>query len=425
MDNKLDRSVVIGIKEDLIENELTQVEIGEKWGASRSTISNIATGRCYREIPPLILPIKMQGGQRKSENLEQQNVSLIGEVTNLRKERNMLKRQLCSSAGRNSAVDEIVERLTPIITPLPNVPRLKVKRKTDKTVDETLVIMLSDNHCDQVVTPEEVDGLEEYNFEVSMRRHEVLVEETLKFTQQSLANFRFKKLVILGLGDYTSGEIHGHVNRSYFRDQFINDLAIAELFSQMFAELSPHFETVEIVNITGNHGRLTNRIEYTKEAVAANHDTLIMRIAEIHCTNIKNLNFEFPSGLSTIKDIEGWKFYLHHGHGKAGSSDAWTRAKRKSQTIVPLHKGDVHYFCSGHFHTPGDVTASGGATLLGNGAFLACDPYSVQSLDEASSPTQIIFGVHPKNGVTWRLPIRLRTENEIPQRYKSSFERPA
>jgi len=365
------------------------------------------------------MPRKIPGGQPKHLNLETQNVALVGQIENLRQERNLLKRQLRAASKRISVVDGIVEQLAPIIVPITPLKKFKAKVQGRDTIDETLVLMLSDTHCDQVVTPDEVDGLEDFDFPVAVRRAEVLIEEMLKFTKESLNHFRFRKLVIMGLGDYTSGQIHGATQRSYFGDQFTNDLAIAQLFAQMFVELSSNFEQVEVISIVGNHGRLTEKIEFHKESVAANHDTLIMKIAEVHCHGIKNLIFEFPSGLSTIKEIEGWNFFLHHGHGKKGSSETWARAKRKSQTIVPLHRGAIHYFCSGHFHTPGDVAVSGGATMIGNGAFLACDQYSYQNIDEAGVPSQWIFGVHKRNGVTWRLPIQLRSDGEKdgPKRY--------
>ena len=408
------------IKQLLIENKLTQSEIGAMFGVSRSPISDIATNKKYREVEPILQSLKVGGGQPKHLNLETQNIALFGQLENTRQERNLLKRQLKAASKRIAVVDGIVEQLSPIIKPLKPAAPVKTRAVKGKVIEETLVLMFSDNHADQVVTPQEVDGLEDYDFKVSARRHEVLVEELLEWTQNSLSNFRFRKLVIMGLGDYTSGEIHGHVNRSYFGDQFTNDLAIAQLFSQVFRELAAHFIEVEIVSITGNHGRLTDRIEFTKEAVAANHDTLIMKIAEIHLQNIKNIKFEFPSGLSTVKQIEGWNFFLHHGHGKKGSGETWARAKRKAGTIVPLHRGAIDYFCSGHFHTPGDVAVSGGATMLGNGAFLNCDQYSYQNIDEAGSACQLIFGVHPHNGVTWRLPIKLQTEEEKlgPKRYQ-------
>lgn len=409
------------VKELLLENKLTQQEIGDQFGVSRGTVSNIARNKQYADIGPRLQAVRIPGGQQKHLNLETQNLALIGQLENTRQERNLLKRQLKAATKRTAIVDNVVEQLAPIIKPLKAVKPVKLNSSSGvKVIDETLVLMLSDNHCDQVVTPEEVDGLEDYDFQVSVRRHEVLVEELLEWTHNSLQNFRFRKLVIFGLGDYTSGQIHGHVNRSYFGDQFTNDLAIAQLFAQMFRELSSYFFEVEIVNITGNHGRLTDKVEFTKQAVAGNHDTLIMKIAEVHCKNCGNIKFEFPMGLSTVKEVEGWNFFLHHGHGKKGSGETWARAKRKSQTIVPLHKGQVHYFCSGHFHTPGDVAVSGGATMLGNGAFLACDQYSYQNIDEAGEPSQTIFGVHKHNGVTWRLPIKVRTKDEKkgPQRYE-------
>ncbi len=407
------------VKQLLIENKLTQKEIGAIYGVSRSLISDIATNRTHKDVEPFLTPSKIGGGQPKNLNLESQNVALFGQIENLRQERNLLKRQLKAAAKRIAVVDGVVEQMSPIIKPLKPGPVYRPRTIKTKAIEETLVLMFSDNHADQVIRPEEVDGLEEFDFPIAARRHEVMVEELLEWSQNSLENFQFKKLVIMGLGDFTSGEIHGAVNRSYFGDQFTNDLAIAQLFAQVYRELASNFVEVEVITLTGNHGRLTDKIEFTKEAVAGNHDTLINKIAEIHCADIKNITFTFPLGLSSIHEIEGYGFALHHGHGKKGGGETWSRAKRKSQTMVPLHRGRVDYMCSGHFHTEGVVTVSGGATLLGNGAFPACDQYSYQNLDEASEPSQTIFGVHRRHGVTWRLPLKLRTIDERlgPDRY--------
>jgi len=415
----MDLTDIQKIKELLIENNLTQQQIADQFEVSRSTISNIATNRQYRDVEPLLQAIKIPGGQQKHLNLETQNLALVGQIENLRQERNLLKRQLKVASKRVSVVDSIVEQLTPLIEPLkPAKSYSPSKKKT--AVEETMVLLLSDNHCDQVVSPEEVDGMEQYDFPISVRRHEVLVEEIIKWKERSLTNFHFPRLQIFALGDYTSGEIHGHANRSYYGEQFTNDLAIADLFSQMFHELAGHFDEIEIDDVIGNHGRLTEKIEFTKEAVASNHDRLIMKIAAVHCQNIPNIKFNFSPGLSTIKEVAGWKFFLHHGHGKKGSGKPWIQAEKKASTIVPMHRGAIDYFCSGHFHSPGEASAAGGARMLANGAFLACDPYSYQSLEVASEPCQLIFGVHKNNGVSWRLPIRVRTDGERngPQRYQ-------
>lgn len=415
----MDNETIKFIKEDLLANQLTQKQIGKKYGYSRSTISDIATNRQYADVEPRLKAVRIPGGQQKHLNLETQNVALIGTIENLRQERNLLKRQLRAASKRIAVVDGIVEDLAPVIKPLKPAKTFCITGNKAGAVEESMVLLLSDNHCDQVVRPEEVDGLEDYNFPVSVRRHEVLVEEIIKWKERSLINFNFRKLHIFGLGDYTSGSIHDHEKKSYFGCQFTNDLAIAQLLAQMFRELSAHFEEVQIDNVIGNHGRLTDKYEFDQHGVQNNHDTLIMKIAEVYCRDLANVKFNFPMGLSTIVNVKGYNFFLHHGHGKKGGSEVWAQAKKKAGTIVPLHRGSINYFCSGHYHSQGEAPANGGCRMIANGSFMDCDPYSYQSLDAASSATQLIFGVHRNNGVTWRLPIQVRKLDEVngPQRY--------
>ena len=406
---------VISIKEALIEGVLTQKQIADEFGTSRSTVSNIATGRVYKNVGPGMVPQKIQGGQMRSKSIEEQNIALMGALENLRDERNLLRRQLKTAAKKSS---DVLSTVAAEVTPIKPPRRIK-KRSAKSTIDETLVMVLSDTHLDEVVTREEVEGLEEFNYIIGARRCEVLVEDTLRFTQETLKNFRFKKLVIFGLGDYGSFSIHDHTKESFFQDVFRNSIAIGQLFANMFSELSPHFDDIEVHNITGNHGRLTAQSGYGKRDAAANYDDLVMRITEMQCSQHDNIKFCYPEGVSAIVDVEGYNFHLSHGHTKGGGSAAWNRAKKLSQTLIPLHGGTIDYMVSGHYHTSGLVTVSGGATLIANGALLACDQFSLQALGEASQPSQFIFGVHKNRGVTWRLPIQVATQDESngPQRY--------
>jgi transcriptional regulator with XRE-family HTH domain/predicted phosphodiesterase len=408
------------VKELLLENKLTQQEIGDLFGVSRGLISNIARNKQYADIEPRLQAVKIAGGQQKHLNLETQNVALVGQIENLRQERNLLKRQLRAASKRIALVDGIVEQLSPIIKPIKPAKPVQVATTGPKTIEESMVLLFSDNHCDQIVRPSEVDGLEDYNFPVSARRHEVLAEEIIKWKERALTNFNFKRLHIFGLGDYTSGEIHGHEKKSYFGCRFTNDIAIAEMFAQFVREMAAHFPEVQIDTVIGNHGRLNDKYEFDHEAVQNNHDTLIMKMVEMLCRDMKNVKFNFPLGLSTIVEVEGFNFFLHHGHGKKGGAEVWNQARRKAAKVMPLHRGKLDYFCSGHFHSQGEAPASGGVRMIANGSFLDCDPYSYQSLDEASSATQLLFGVHKNNGTSWRLPIQVRTadEGEGPQRYQ-------
>ncbi len=105
------------IKKHLLENKLTQKEIGALFGVSRGPISEIATNKKYRDVEPLLRATAIPGGQVKHLNLETQNVALFGQLENTRLERNLLKRQLKAASKRIATVDDIVEQLSPIIKP--------------------------------------------------------------------------------------------------------------------------------------------------------------------------------------------------------------------------------------------------------------------------------------------------------------------
>lgn len=422
---KLSDKVVCQIKNDLIIGALTQTEIAEKYSSdnrpiSRSLVSNIATGRAYDLVgPPMEIPKNRQAG-RLQRTPEEESIYWKGQAERLRLHWQRAERKLRDLARQSYTIDYAIEELSDVIKPIKPSKVKNFKPKKKGNIQESAVLMLSDLHADEVVEPQEVDFLEEFNFPIAVKRGCHLVQEVAKWCNRSLSNFDFDELVILGLGDYTNGEIHRAEN--YFGDQITADLAIGEFIGHLVADLATHFPHVRFCNVTGNHGRRSQKIEFDKKADNNNHDTLIARIAEMYCRDIDNVSFKFPDSLSQIVSIKGFNFHLTHGHGKRQSSAVWNRAETFSQKTNSLQKGRIDYFCQGHYHTTGDVRISGGASLLANGAFLATDPFSYQSLQECGIPSQTLFGVHHHNGVTWRLPIDLRFDKGQENRY-SNLER--
>lgn len=415
----MNKRKVAAIKTAINSGKFTQPQLAKRFKVSRSTISNIACGVTHADTGPRIKIAKSAGGQSKSGDIEQQNISLIGQVENLRAERSLLSRQLRAASKRLSLVDSVATDLREIVTPLPAPPAFKFKRGTKTLVDETLVLVLSDSHCDEVVDAEETDGLEEFNFPIACRRAEVLIDTAIEFSMQTLCGYKFKNLVILALGDFGSFDIHNHQKRSYFGNSFKSSLAIGQLFAMMYRDLSPYFECIEVVTVSGNHGRITEKIELN-HAAHENYDYLTQKIAEVYCGDLDNVKFIFPNAFSTMVDIQGHIFHVSHGHTVKSSSAAWTRGKRFAANLGDLHNGKIDCFVQGHFHSAGDVSMSPGSTLIANGAWLATDQFAYQSLLVANDPMQWLFGVHKKWGTTWRLPIKIRSagENRGPQRYK-------
>jgi UDP-2,3-diacylglucosamine pyrophosphatase LpxH len=417
------------IKQQLAEDELTQPEIAKKHGISRSLVSNIATGRAYAKVEGPDAPPKTQKGQRKKlqayDPTNDRILELESDVVHLREERNFARQQLKVASKTRGLLEAMTSEMDRVVKPFATLPRARQPFAKAKAggVTEHLVLHISDGHHDQIVRPEECGGLEQYDFPISVRRGEKLIDTVLKWTQQTLApQFKFPEVTVLAYGDHTSGEIHGAVNRSYFKNQFKNSLAIGQFHSLMYRDLAPYFDVVNVVYVPGNHGRRSKMKNH--HGAQDNWDYLVAKTAEMYCRDIKNVFFTIPNSFSINVDICGHGFCIFHGDDvKSNMGIPWYGLERRQRRYAALGRvmsgPSVRYFCCGHFHRPGNVSEVDGELLM-NGPWVATDAYAFNALSAYSAPTQLLHGVHEKYGITWRLPIKLKSDDELdgPQRYK-------
>lgn len=412
---KLSRSKVEEIKDALAHKELTQRQIGEKYGVSRSIISDIACGRAHKDVKSSV----------EASNEEQIIFRLQAENAHLREERNLAKRQLKHAAKTQGLFQAIADEMEERVVPMKALPsqRKPFNEPKNNSVEEHLVMHLSDGHHDQVITHDDSGGLEQYDFPISMCRAERLVDTTLKWTQQTLApQFSFPSLTVLAYGDHTSGEIHGAVQRSYFRNCFKNCHAIGQLHALMYRDLCPYFNQVNIVYVPGNHGRRSNKKDY--HGAHDNWDYLIAKTAQLYCKDIDNIKFCIPNSFSCNVDIGGVGFHIFHGDDVRSSLGIpWYGLEKRRHRMMALENVrngvPIRYYCCGHFHRPGSTTEVNGEMLI-NGAWPATDAYAYNSLGGYTEPSQLIHGVNKKYGITWRLPVKLKCdyEHKGPKRYR-------
>ena len=124
--------------------------------------------------------------------------------------------------------------------------------------------------------------------------------------------------------------------------------------------------------------------------------------------------------------VEGLHDYTVNGAvvHNSWNSIPWYGIERKTRRLnaIGAVSGNIpHYFLFGHFHTIASQQHTTGETII-NGSWSATDEYALNSLGAFSEPFQWLMGVHPSYGVTWRLPIKLRSadwraEDTKPGRY--------
>jgi hypothetical protein len=423
---KLYKETVALIKTDLAAG-VKQLHIAGDYGVSRSLVSDINTGRAWRDVPwPNGQPCpKRAGGQRKSQDYDPTNeriMELESEVIHLTEERNREHKKVKAGAKVAGLFKAVVTEMEQRVKPFAALPGTWQKQAKEEIV-EHCVLHLSDGHHDQVVKAEAVGGLEDYSFPISCVRAENLVDTVLDWTQVTLApRFRFPVLWVLAYGDFTSGEIHRACERSYYRNQFKNCLAIGQLHALMYRDLAARFEQVNVLYLSGNHGRRTPKKDYL--GANDNWDYLVAEVARLHCREIDNLSFQIPDAWSANVNINGVGFNISHGDDCRSSLGLpWYGLVRRQKGLIALGAAQggqrVRYYCVGHHHTASTLSDIDGELLI-NGAWLGTDPFSYNALAGYRDPTQWLHGVNPKYGISWRLSCKLRTDREKfgPKRYK-------
>lgn len=407
------------IAKKLLSQGVKQEEVAEKVGVSRSAISDLNCGRTWTQVPwPEGGQVDETPDQRKVKELEHKIFDLESKLITVRDERNKATAQFRKAAKSDGLFRAMVSEVDGLVKPFPQLKNQYVSKKNPRS-EEHVVLHLSDGHHDQIVTPEECGGLERYDFPISCARGEKLVETTIDWTQNYLDKFNFPVLWVLAYGDHTSGEIHGHVNRSYFRNQFKNCFAIGQLHAMMYRELAAYFSKVCVVYVPGNHGRRS--IKKDHHGAHDNWDYLIGEIAKLHSSDLENVEFIIPNSFSCNLDINGVGFNVFHGDDVRGALGIpYYGLQRRQRNMLALSHAQqgprIRYFCCGHFHKPGSLGDMDGEMIV-NGPWVATDAYAYNSFAGYTEPSQWLHGVKPSQGITWRLDVKMRRENETPKRF--------
>lgn len=382
----------------------------------------------FQSAAAAVSPLEAKPPKGASEGYDPTDIrvqELQADIVHYKAELRQTKTALNAAARDHGIFKAIVQELEPRIIAMNGLyPQQPTGLPTRDIIEEHLVIHLSDGHHDQVIHPHECGGLEDYNFWVSCRRAETYVDASLKWTQTTLSNFRFKRATILAYGDHTSGEIHGAVGRSQFRNQFRNSLAIGQLHALMIRDWASYIPQVDVIYVPGNHGRRSHKKDY--HGAWDNWDYLVAETARMHCRNIDNVSFSIPDAFAANVEIEGIGFQIAHGDDINSSMGIpWYGLQRRAGRLMALNytaanfAPRIRYFCCGHFHKPGTIGDMDGELIV-NGPWPATDAYCFNRFSGFTEPQQLIHGVNEKYGVTWRLPIRLRTpdEKQGPKRYR-------
>ncbi len=341
------------------------------------------------------------------------SVDVQAEIEKLKAELRDYKKRLRSAYLKLQEARDLTSLLDTIVKPL-ELPKdwTKYKPWPERPKDDAMVLLFGDWHAGERVDEKQVLGLNRYDTPILYGRIEQVVNKVLKFQDIESGDYSvYRKLYVLCLGDMVSGVIHDDLLENQDFGYLQQSVVAGWLLAQAIHALSPYFEEIDVVCVSGNHGRLTRQWRYKGQQIHS-YDHMAYQLAAMWTAN-DGANWHISQSPQATVDILGWQFVVVHGDGIR----SWMRLPfygmdRKLKDIRELREltGQLtHYLVMGHFHTDALIRVGNGHIIV-NGSPKGIDEYSVSG-ERTTVPSQIVLGVNRKYGVTWYRPAYCTTND--------------
>lgn len=171
----------------------------------------------------------------------------------------------------------------------------------------------------------------------------------------------------------------------------------AALVQRSVLTLLSEFETVEVWEVAGNHGRIGRKGDYPRND---NFDRIVGRIARENLAGEKRLTWHIPTSWYEIVSVGNYRALLVHGdqikafggnvphYGISKAANAWA-----SGVVEPF---DDLYL--GHMHQVLQTTLAGGGRAFMTGSTESSSEYAREFMRAKGSPSQRMHFIDMKRG---------------------------
>lgn len=334
---------------------------------------------------------------------EQFDDEAAGEVARLRRERDaalhaaeQTRQQLDQALRALNVVERVAQGdITPPQWLAPPKPAAKAA---------TLVVMLSDTHFDEVVLPEEVDGLNAYNRDIAELRLAAWARNVVKLSRHYLAGVKYDGCVVLLGGDLFSGDIHEELTETNEDTMISSCWYWSERVAAALHVLSTEFKRLHVASVVGNHGRATRKPR-AKLRARTNFDWLLAKVVERHLAD-KRITFDIPDGADALVNVYNHGHLLTHGDQVTGGGGIGgiyppimrLRARKAQRYLATGASFQTLWMGHWHQYLPSP-------SLVVNGSLKGWDEYAAVNNFAFEVPQQALAIVTPEHNITIQSPV--------------------
>lgn len=284
-------------------------------------------------------------------------------------------------------------------------------RRQSPVTPEVPVVMWSDWHFGEKVRPDDVNGANAYDTDIARRRIDRLLASTCDICHNHGPG-NYPGIVIPLMGDFISGGLHPELLRTDEEGRIPSALSVIDILCGALTRMADEFGRVFCPAVPGNHGRNTMRPEY-KGYVHTNFDWLIYQLVArwFEARGDDRVKFLIPMSGDALFRVFSTRFLATHGDmlgvrggdGIIGALGPITRGEIKMRGQSQSLGRSYDYLLIGHWHQ-----MFWGPRVIVANALKGFDEYAGKALRAVpSTPSQPLFFVHPRRGITSRWEITL------------------
>jgi len=226
------------------------------------------------------------------------------------------------------------------------------KRSTSRG-QASAVVVFSDWHCEEIVTPSTVNGTNEFNPTVAQRRIKKVFDRSLELLEHERKLVPINSVVLALLGDFISGYIHEELEENNAMAPLPAIRFVEELLESGIRYLLKHGNLAEIIIPTanGNHGRTTRRKRFATSAANSYEFHMYHSLAK-YLRSEPRVKMLIGEGYHNWVDIQGHPCRFHHGDAiryEGGVGGLYIPVNKAIAAWNKTRVACVDFF--GHFHT--------------------------------------------------------------------------
>jgi hypothetical protein len=334
-----------------------------------------------------------------------------------------LDKKYQKSLEENSLTQQLVSEINSVAprsySPLPSVI---ATRSRGAGAPQSALLMLSDTHVGQVITPEQTLGFGGYDFDVFLARLKYLEESVVSIIENHMT-VKIDELVVAMLGDMLHGNLQHSVEAGQHVTLFQQYYCAGHALAQFLRNLAPHVPKIIIRTVVGNHPRWGTQRKMPTENRYSNLDMFLYALIQALTSDIKTIQWSLDMQPFCVFEVKGFTVKASHGdHLRGGDralgipNHAFGREVSTTSQLFNKHgKQAPHYYLSGHLHRGIQLPHALGEIIV-NGGFPGLDNYALAENFNPVDPMQRLLFIHPKYGRTAEYPLSLKFAEVTVQR---------